>query len=55
MNERCPICGEHTVEPHIKAWEGGFAPEVAYICTTCGIVGWWAYGSYDPNMPFGNV
>lgn len=41
-----------TVRSFVVAKDGGVASEIAYIGRGDKIVGYWAYGSFDPSMPY---
>lgn len=41
-----------TVRAEVLGVDGGVASEVAYIGRGVKIVGYWAYGSFDPAMPY---
>jgi hypothetical protein len=40
------------VTEKVMSIDGGVASEVAYIGRGGKIVGYWAYGSFDPSFPF---
>ena len=49
----CPICHEQNVLSNIKAFEGDHVvSEFEVRCSACGIVGYWAFGSFDPSLPY---
>ncbi|WP_157643828.1 hypothetical protein [Burkholderia ubonensis] len=36
----------------VKTIDGGVASEVDYRCRGGKLVGYWAYGSFDPKLPY---
>ena len=36
----------------IKSIDGGVASEIEYRDCTGRVIGYWAYGSYDPSLPY---
>jgi len=40
------------ITAHTKAVDGGVVSEVAYIGRFGLIVGYWAHGSFDPQLPY---
>jgi hypothetical protein len=40
------------VTEKVICFDGGVASKIAYIGRKGKIVGYWAYGSFDPNFPF---
>jgi len=46
----CPICMKHHVVGVTKAYVSDHVvSEIEYSCVKCGVVGYWAYGYFDPN------
>lgn len=45
----CPFCHCKKINDLIQSIDGGMASEIQYNCSSCkDIIGYWAYGSYDP-------
>lgn len=40
------------VRAEVRSVDGGVASEIAYIGRNNKIVGWFAYGSFDPALPY---
>ena len=48
----CPYCNA-PIENVIMSIDGGVVSERAYRCAEgCGLVGYWAYGDFDPKLPY---
>lgn len=45
-------CYFGNVTSHTKAIDGGVESEIEYRGRNNKIVGYWAYGSYDPSLPY---
>lgn len=46
----CPFCYSKKINDSIQSIDGGIASEIQYHCSRCkNIIGYWAYGSYDPS------
>jgi hypothetical protein len=48
----CPLCNTNPIHESIVEWIEGTVCEREYICLKCGTVGYWAYGSFDPSLPY---
>lgn len=47
----CPLCSKE-LEAKIVATAGDHVPaEIEYRCPEHGVVGYWAYGYFDPSYP----
>ncbi len=40
------------ISEQVKSIDGGCASEIAYYDRFGRMVGYWAYGSFDPNLPY---
>lgn len=50
--QACPKCHACIVQCKTQSEVNGVAAEIDYFCQNCGTVGYWAYGNYDPNLPY---
>lgn len=41
-----------TIREEVRSVDGGVASEVAFIGRFNRVVGYWAYGHYDPSLPY---
>lgn len=48
----CPLCGGPLSTSIVSFVSDNVVAEVSYDCSKDGTVGYWAYGYWQPDMPF---
>ncbi len=47
----CPVCSGE-IYTNTKETINNVVSEYEVICNDCGIIGYWAYGSFDQQLPY---
>lgn len=43
------------IRSEIKSYDGGYVSEIAYYDKKGRMIGYWAYGEYEPYMPYRGI
>ena len=52
MDEICPLCKVSNIKRKAIDYVNYTVCESEFSCDSCGVIGYWAYGSYDPAYPY---